>query len=442
MLFSSGTVADALKGTLSIGRARLVSSRTDHIFSLFILSGSPAGLAHIYERRASTVLSASFLVGFFLFHAAVQSKHGTGRYRPAVQAGRTLEMMTIDGSQHSGSGTIVRYAVALAALLRTPIRVVNAREHRAQPGLRPQHVASVRACAELCGGSTDGVQVGSREFTFMPGAQIVGGDFEWNIGTAGSTTMLALSLLPIACFASAPVRARTVGGVFQDFAPSPHHLQHVLAAMLRRLGAEIDVTVVRPGYVPGGSGVIEFAVTPSAGGLTAIVLPAPGTVQTVSGIALCSHLRGRRVADRMAAACQGVLEAAGVSGEIERVVDEDATQAGANLTIWAESSSGCRFGADCAGKLGRTSEAIGEFVAATFLEDVASGATVDRHLADQLVLFAALAHGRSTYVVPDVTDHVSSNIWLVGQFGANASIDGKTVAIEGIGLARQTAAGR
>jgi RNA 3'-terminal phosphate cyclase (ATP) len=73
-------------------------------------------------------------------------------------------------------------------------------------------------------------------------------------------------------------------------------------------------------------------------------------------------------------------------------------------------------------------------VARTFLADVRSGATVDRHLADQLVLFAALAHGRSTYTAPEVTDHVLSNLWLVRQFGATAGVTDAAVAVDGIAL--------
>jgi RNA 3'-terminal phosphate cyclase (ATP) len=118
------------------------------------------------------------------------------------------------------------------------------------------------------------------------------------------------------------------------------------------------------------------------------------------------------------------------------VHDTEVRHPGANLTIWAESSSGRRFGADRAGAHGRTSEAIGQFVARTFLTDLRSGATVDRHLADQLVLFAALAHGRSRYIVPWVTDHVLSNLWLVSQFGAKVSVADKVVTIAGIALSR------
>jgi RNA 3'-terminal phosphate cyclase (ATP) len=344
-------------------------------------------------------------------------------------------MLTIDGSQYSGSGTIVRYSVALSALLREPVRVINVRENRAQRGLRTQHVASVLACAAMCGASTEGVYVDSREFAFMPGARVSGGTFDWNIGTAGSTTMLALSVLPVACFADAPVRARIEGGVFQDFAPSPHHLQHLLAPMLRRMNANIDLRVERPGYVPGGAGVIQLTVVPPPNGLTALTLAEAGTVNAVRGIAIASLLAGRRVADRMAVACEAALEKAGLACEIERILDNDARHAGANLSIWGESSTGCRFGAGRAGKLGRTSEAIGEYVARTFLADLRNGATVDRHLADQLVLFAALARGRSTYTVPEVTDHVLSNLWLVRQFGATAAVTDAVVAVDGIARA-------
>jgi RNA 3'-terminal phosphate cyclase (ATP) len=240
-------------------------------------------------------------------------------------------MLTIDGSQHSGSGTIVRYSVALAALLHEQVRVINVRQNRAPRGLRTQHVASVLACAALCGDSTEGVHVESREFTFTPGARIPGGTFDWNIGTAGSTTMLALSVLPVACFADAPISARIKGGVFQDFAPSPHHLQHVLAPMLHRMNANIDLRLERPGYVPGGEGVVQLTVVPPPRGLTGLILADAGRMGIVRGIAIASLLAGRRVDDRMAAACEATVEKAGLTCDIERVLDNEARHAGANL---------------------------------------------------------------------------------------------------------------
>jgi RNA 3'-terminal phosphate cyclase (ATP) len=345
-------------------------------------------------------------------------------------------VLEIDGAQGSGSGTIVRFAVALSALLGRPLRLVNARQHRERPGLRPQHLAAVRACAALCGAETEGLAVGARDFSFIPGARICGGTYEWDIGTAGSATMIALSLLPIACLAEAPLIARLSGGVFQDFAPSPFHLQHVLAPLLGRMGATVELRLVRPGYIPQGGGIIELLVVPKRHGLTALDLQTRGAVSTVHGVALSSHLEQRRVSERMALSCQEELAAVGLTVEIERVHDTLAAQPGAGLAVWTESSTGCRLGADRSGAPGRSSEALGRFVAKRLLDELATDATVDRHAADQLVVFAALAHGVSNYVVPCRTNHLDGNLWLMRQFGVRADCMGRRVTIHGLGLQR------
>ena len=73
-------------------------------------------------------------------------------------------------------------------------------------------MAAVRACAELCGGRAEGVRVGADELTFRPGPALRAGSFAWDIGTAGSSTMLALGILPLACFAPGPVTASQLVG--------------------------------------------------------------------------------------------------------------------------------------------------------------------------------------------------------------------------------------
>jgi RNA 3'-terminal phosphate cyclase (ATP) len=349
-------------------------------------------------------------------------------------------MIEVDGSQQSGSGTIVRFSVAFAALLGRPLHLVNARARREKPGLRPQHLAAVRACAELCDARTEGVEVDSRAFRFHPGRRIRGGAFRWDIGTAGSATMLALGALPLACFAEAPVTARISGGVFQDFAPSPYHMKHVLAPLLAQMGAGVELDVIRPGYVPGGEGVIELRVRPVPEHLRPLDLGAQGSVSRASGVALSSHLEDRRVSERMAATCEARLAAAGLPCQIERVHDTGARHAGASLAVWARTSTGCRLGADRAGARRRSSEAIGRFVAESLLSDLASGANVDRHLADQLVLFAALAAGSSRYVAPHVTEHMETNLWLAREFGARVEREGTRVGVEGLALRRRAAA--
>jgi RNA 3'-terminal phosphate cyclase (ATP) len=346
----------------------------------------------------------------------------------------TSDPISIDGAQQSGSGTIVRLAVALACVTRRPLHLVNARARRAQPGLRPQHVAAVRACAELCGAEAGGLEVGSRELTLVPGPRIRGGSFAWDIGTAGSATLLALALLPVAAFAEAPLEARITGGVFQDFAPSPFHMQHVLLPIAARMGVGTELRLVRAGYVPRGAGVIELFVRPVERAFAPLVLDAPGSVRAVHGIAFASRLAERRVSERMALACEERLLRAGFACRIERVEDEQALHAGAGLAAWAETTAGGRLGADRSGALRRSSESIGRFVAARLLEDLATGAAVDRHAADQLVCLAALASGTTRYLVPRDTEHLAANLWLAERFGAKTRRTGRAVEVEGIAL--------
>jgi len=341
----------------------------------------------------------------------------------------------IDGSRHSGSGTIVRYSIALATLLRRPVHVINARMKRDKPGLRRQHLASVLAAAELCGGNVERAAVGATTFTYHPGPSISGGSYAWDIGTAGSATMLALGILPILAFADRRVEARITGGIFQDFAPSPHHMQHVLAVALASMGLHIDIHVLKAGYVPHGVGILEVRVEPSSAMLIPFKRLESKRVTHVQGIAFASHLAERHVAERMARACESRLAEVGVTSNIRCLNDREALQAGAGLAIWNQDPTGVLAGADQAGRRGRSSEMIGRFVADALHFDLATGATVDRHLADMLVLFAALARGTSRYLAPAITDHVNSNLWLVETFGATSRVVDRCVEIEGVSLA-------
>lgn len=342
----------------------------------------------------------------------------------------------LDGSEQSGSGTLVRLSVALAALCGCELRVTRARARRPRPGLRPQHLAAVQACAELCEGSLEGAHVGASDFVFRPGGRIRGGRYAWDIGSAGSTTMLALCVLPVACFAEGPVTARIEGGVFQDFAPSPEHLAQVLAPLVAPMGARFALRVLRPGYVPGGAGSIELRVEPVAAALAPLVLEDPGDVGLVRGVACASHLAERRVAARMADTCEAELARAGLQARIEREDDLTAAGAGAALAVWAVSSSGARFGADRAGARRRSAESIGRFVARQLVADLGSGATTDRHAADQLVGFAALAAGTSRWRAPLATGHLAANLWLAERFGAHTRLAAGRVEVTGIGLRR------
>jgi len=343
-------------------------------------------------------------------------------------------MIFVDGAQKSGSGTIVRFAVGLAALLGEELRLTNIRAKREKPGLRTQHLKAIQALQQICQGSLSGGEIGAKEIRFRPGREIKGGYYQWDIGTAGSTTLLAMTLLPAACFSTGATGFKISGGLFQDFAPSAYHMQHVLFPVLQKMGIAARLKVVRPGYVPRGGGVIEVAVEPVAGKIKPIRLASQGDVTEIKGVALSSHLKERGVSERMVEKCSEVLGSNGYRAQIEVVHDTSALQRGAVLAIYAKTSSGSIIGADRAGEPRRTSEDIGRYVARNLIEDLATGATVDRYLADQLIFYAALADGVSEYRIPRLTEHVETNLWLVESIlGAKVEVNKNLVKIQGIG---------
>ena len=110
------------------------------------------------------------------------------------------------------------------------------------------------------------------------------------------------------------------------------------------------------------------------------------------------------------------------------------------MAVWAETDTGCLLGSDQAGKRGRSSESIGRYVARNLLEDLQTGATVDRYLADQLIIYAALAQGTTEYFIPRCSEHIDANLWLVEKFGAITRIEGNSLHVEGLDYTGRTKA--
>jgi RNA 3'-terminal phosphate cyclase (ATP) len=344
-------------------------------------------------------------------------------------------MLEIDGSLYSGSGTLVRHAVMLSALTGQAVHISNCRVRRQNPGLRAQHTLVAEAIRQLTNGEVEGNHVGSRDLVFRPGSADVRRQYTWDIGSAGSTVLLALAVLPYLAFAPHEVEVQLQGGLFQDFAPSFYHLRHVMLPLLERMGLHVEARMLRPGYVHGGQGVVSMTVRPLSGKLAPLVLDHETPVRRVWGLALSSHLETRSVSQRMSIAAQDELKAAGYEADFELIDDASAVQAGAALAAFADREDGARLGADRAGAPRRRSEDIGKYVARQLLEDIRAGATIDRFAADQIVAFAALADGESRFLIPQVTEHLASDGWLVEKFlGAKLEVKDNLLNIHGVGF--------
>jgi len=321
-------------------------------------------------------------------------------------------MLEIDGSQKSGSGTILRLSIALAGVIGEPLHIYNIRQRRGQPGLRPQHLESVITASKLCNAETKGVTLGSRELWFKPD-EIVSGEIRAEIGTAGSIPMLLLTILPLCAYAKGAVRVHVVkGGTDVRHAPTINYLKCVFLPMLERMGLKASLIVQKYGYYPKGMGEVFLEVQPCSK-LTPIRLEEFGTVEKLRGVSVSTFLENRKVAERQAKAANRYLRGHGFEAKIQVVDDRsNPLQKGSSLVLWAETSTGALFGGDAIGELRKPSEVVGREAAENLFREIEAQATVDTHLADMLIPYIALANDNSVYLTRDVTAHLDTNMWL------------------------------
>jgi RNA 3'-phosphate cyclase len=322
-------------------------------------------------------------------------------------------MIEIDGSQKSGSGTILRLSIALATIKGQPLHITNIRQNRPQPGLKHQHLESVLTAAKLCNAEVKGAALGSRELWFTP-REVRGGSVEAVIETAGSIPMLFLSTLPICVFAKTPVRLHVAkGGTDTLHAPTINYMRNVLLPSLAKMGVKAEITVHKYGYYPKGMGAATLTVEPAAS-LKPIVLERFGKLRGIHGVSVCTFLADRQVAERQARAAQNRLTQNGYKADIQILNDQsNPIQKGSSIALWAETDAGVIIGADAIGELRKMAEDVGKQAAQTLLAELATQPTVDEFLADMFIPYMALAEGKSAFLTRCISEHIDTNIWLM-----------------------------
>ena len=322
-------------------------------------------------------------------------------------------MLEIDGAHGEGGGQLLRTAVALAALTGLAVRISNIRAGRAKPGLAAQHVAAVRAVAELCQARVDGLALHARQIEFAPG-RLRGGSFRFDIGTAGSMMLVLQALSPVAIAAGAACRVAITGGTDVRGAPSLDYVRQVLLPLLRRMGAKLDLEVRRRGYYPRGGG--EIGISFSRATLQPQRWDKPGRLHHVGGLAHVANLPSG-IAERMRDAALRQLSLAHVTATVDTAIlaGEQALGRGGAVVIWAETGDTV-LGAGLVAERGVRAETLGSAVGRELADDLAAGVALDLHAADQILVYLALAGGESSFTARTLTAHARTAMWLIEQF--------------------------
>ncbi|MEM3037904.1 MAG: RNA 3'-terminal phosphate cyclase [Thermoplasmata archaeon] len=315
----------------------------------------------------------------------------------------------IDGGQGEGGGQIVRTAVALAGALGKDIRIHNIRKGRKPAGLRPQHIAAVSLAAEICDATVSGLKAGSTEIEFSPGT-ITGGEFEKDVGTAGSVSLVLQTCLIPALFAKAPIKLKIKGGTDVPWSPPIDYLDCVFLPLIRKLGAAVELEIEQRGFYPSGGGVVVADISP-VGELKPVDLSERGELREIYGRVNCRNLP-EHVADRMRNSARKALSAY-PSVRIE-TDSSGGPSTGASIVLVGDFER-TYLGASMLGEKGLPAEKVGESAAEFLRESIASGETLDEHASDQIIPFLFLAKGRSVFKTAELTMHAKTNISIVRQ---------------------------
>ena len=322
-------------------------------------------------------------------------------------------MIVVDGSHGEGGGQLLRMAAALSALRGVPVTVTDIRAGRPNPGLAAQHVTALQAVAALCGANVEGLEIGSKEIVFRPGP-IGGGRHSFDVGTAGSITLVLQACLPVAFAAREPVRLRLSGGTDVRWSPPLDYFARVFLPILRRMGSHANIELVRRGYYPRGGGLVEVTVEPALR-WSSIEMQEPGGLRSIRGIAHVSNLPAD-IPKRMKHAAMRRLHGFADAKIEERVyAGDDAIGQGGALVLWAETDYAV-LGATSLAERGKSSEKVAEEAAKELRAEIESGVTLDVHAADQVLVYLAQADGPSAFTVREVSGHLNTMVWLLRQF--------------------------
>ncbi|MEZ0268391.1 MAG: RNA 3'-terminal phosphate cyclase [Phycisphaerae bacterium] len=321
----------------------------------------------------------------------------------------TTDLLQLDGSFGEGGGQILRTSLALSCITGRPFRIYNIRANRPKPGLRRQHLTAVLAAAKISGAGVTGAAVESTELTFHPGP-VRPGEYEFDVGSAGSTMLVLQTVLPPLMIAGRPSVVHLRGGTHNTGAPPFDFLAQTFLPQLAKIGPKVELTLDRAGFVPAGGGRAVARIIPATH-LTALAL----------------HDRGREIGRRATATVAGLdpeiarrevdtaVRAMGWPKEAGRVFELPAEQGPGNVLSLAVQCEHVTEVVTGFGQRGVRAEQVARDAARELRAYLAHAAPVGEHLADQLLLPMALARAGSFTTGP-LSLHATTNVETIGRF--------------------------
>ena len=324
------------------------------------------------------------------------------------------KMLHIDGSFGEGGGQILRTSLALSLVTGQPLRIDDIRRGRQRPGLMRQHLAAVRAAAQVGSAQVKGDHLGSTALTFRPGT-VRAGDYSFSIGSAGSATLVLQTVLPALIRADGPSTIELEGGTHNPAAPPFDYIERTFLPALRRIGGEAQVTLARHGFYPAGGGRFTAHVQGSWQPRE-LVWNDRGTVETIRARAIVSKLPPAIAARELTTLTRALDRPC----ETSTHVVENPMGPGNALVVDVVSEEGITVLTGF-GERGVRAETVARRLAGKVNRTLRVDVPVDEHLADQILPYLALGCG-GTFRTVRPSSHTRTQIELLERV-LHATID-------------------
>ncbi|MGI9567919.1 MAG: RNA 3'-terminal phosphate cyclase [Nitrosopumilus sp.] len=335
-----------------------------------------------------------------------------------------MDFLEINGGHGEGGGQIVRSAITLSCITKRPVHIVNIRKNRKTPGLKPQHLTTIKILQKIANAKIIGAELESTELKFIPG-NIESLDLVEDVGTAGSISLILQVLIPVVGILQKKLNLTIKGGTDVSWSPSIEYVQHVLGEAYHIMGIEFSLELTRRGYFPKGGGEINLQVYPSHLRSVSFLERKTNVVKLICTFSKLSAEKIRNEIEKIKTKLENQSFVVGLE-----IKNENAIDSGASLLIYSTDEHSI-IGIDSLfdKKTQRFDLDLDEFVESTL--------GVDENLADMIVVPASLAHGKTIFRVREITKHLETNLFVTSKitgcrYGIGRISNGFEVIIEGV----------
>ena len=329
----------------------------------------------------------------------------------------TLQPVILNGAHGEGGGALLRTALIMSALMEQPVRIHSVRGAMRKPGLNAEDLGLLFALRQACQAEVDGDEIGSSDLTFIPRRHGRSIDLEVDLSkfdggkVPGAACVIAEALVPLMARAGAVSRLTIYGETHSNNTLSFDTFESSTCAGHATQGIGIFPALVTTGFGFGSRGKAVIEYEPSE------VVPFEwierGELKEC-GITITATEAPQPVIAEMERIAVAHMTSLGWEPDVH-IQEVRGREPGVSLTYWAKCASGMGSASGCMNR-GGNPKSFADAVWTEFLDWWSSETTIDPFLADQLLIPAVLAEGKTHFSTQRITRRLVTMAWIIKQF--------------------------